>query len=180
MSVHQHKQLNDPVNCMVITISDTRTEETDKSGKLMLSLLEKAGHTVTAKEVIPDESNVIRKEITAGCKNGNVDIILTNGGTGMADRDITIETIQPMLNKEMTGFGEIFRMLSYQEDIGSAAILTRAIAGVIENTPIFATPGSSGAVKLAMNKLIIPEIAHAVHEVTKDIMSSEHIESRDP
>ncbi|QKY69682.1 molybdenum cofactor biosynthesis protein B [Lentibacillus sp. CBA3610] len=169
MSVHQHKQENNPVKCMVLTISDTRTEETDKSGNLMKELLEEAEHSVTIKKVIHDEKDVIQNAVAAGCENANVDVILTNGGTGIAYRDVTIETIQPMLSKEMSGFGEIFRVLSYQEDIGSAAILSRAIAGVIGHTAIFATPGSSGAVKLAMNKLIIPEITHVVQEVKKDI-----------
>nr|WP_090239436.1 molybdenum cofactor biosynthesis protein B [Lentibacillus halodurans] len=154
---------------MVITISDTRQSETDKSGNLMTALFEEAGHHVVEKAIVPDEKRAIRNQITAGCENANVDIILMNGGTGIAHRDVTIETIEPMLDKEMNGFGEIFRMLSYQEDIGSAAILSRAIAGVIGNKAIFATPGSSGAVKLAMNKLIIPEINHVVNELRKDI-----------
>lgn len=142
MTAQKHKQLKAPVNCMIITISDTRTSTTDKSGQLMAGLLEEAGHRVEAKKIIPDQKEVIQKEIENGCKDLNIDAILTNGGTGIAYRDVTIETVKPMLSKEMSGFGEIFRMLSYQEDIGSSAILSRAIAGVIDHTPIFATPGS--------------------------------------
>ncbi|ALX48361.1 MogA/MoaB family molybdenum cofactor biosynthesis protein [Lentibacillus amyloliquefaciens] len=170
MAVHKHKERQAPVNCMVITISDTRTDATDKSGRLMTELLETAGHNVMVKKIISDDKHVIQNEIEAGCKDPYVDVILTNGGTGIAYRDVTIETIKPMLSKEMNGFGEIFRMLSYQEDIGSSAVLSRAIAGVIEHTPIFATPGSSGAVKLAMNKLVIPELAHVINEAKKDIL----------
>lgn len=168
MSVHQHKRATASVHCMIITISDTRTEETDKSGNLMADLLTESGHVVWDRSIIPDEGNAILSKLLEVSKQENIDIILTNGGTGIACRDVTIETIQPMLDKEMTGFGEIFRMLSYQEDIGSAAILSRAIAGVIGNKAIFATPGSSGAVKLAMNKLIIPELSHVANELRKD------------
>lgn len=154
---------------MVVTISDTRITKTDKSGSLMVTLLEEAGHSIKVKEIIPDEKDAIKNMIAAGCENPDVDIILTNGGTGIANRDVTIETIQPMFEKEIPGFGELFRTLSYQRDIGSAAILSRAVAGVSKHTVIFATPGSSGAVKLAMDKLILPELSHVVHEIKKDI-----------
>ncbi|WP_010532388.1 MogA/MoaB family molybdenum cofactor biosynthesis protein [Lentibacillus jeotgali] len=168
MSVHHHKRVETPVNCVIITISDTRTAETDKSGNLMAAILAEADHSVKEHVIVPDESNAIRSMVLEASKQEDTDIILTNGGTGIANRDITIETIQPMLDKEMTGFGEIFRMLSYQEDIGSAVILSRAIAGVIGGKAIFAMPGSSGAVKLAMNKLIVPELAHVTNELKKD------------
>ncbi|WP_284139836.1 MULTISPECIES: MogA/MoaB family molybdenum cofactor biosynthesis protein [unclassified Virgibacillus] len=167
MSVQAHKKDAFQVNCMIVTISDTRTEATDKSGALMQQLLENAGHNVTNKKIVQDEEASIRSAIEVGCSDPNVDVILTNGGTGIASRDVTIETIQPMLDKTIPGFGEIFRFLSYTEDIGSAAILSRAIAGVVQNTAIFCTPGSTGAVKLAMNKLILPELSHVVHELKK-------------
>lgn len=169
MAVHEHKQHKHFVNCMVITISDTRTTRTDKSGNLMVTLLEGSGHQIEKKEIIPDESAAIKEITSSGLENPEIDIILINGGTGIAYRDVTIETIQPMFEKEITGFGELFRMLSFQEDIGSAAILSRAIAGVSKNTAVFATPGSSGAVKLAMERLILPELSHIVHEIKKDI-----------
>ncbi|MFD1038140.1 molybdenum cofactor biosynthesis protein B [Virgibacillus byunsanensis] len=169
MSVKEHKNNQLSVNCMIITVSDTRTDKTDKSGNLMVKLLEQAGHRIVLKEIVPDERSAIKNMIDTGRNNQDVDVILTNGGTGVSFRDVTIETIKNMLDKEMSGFGELFRMLSYQEDIGSAAILSRALAGVSNHTVIFATPGSSGAVKLAMNKLILPELSHTVKEVKKDI-----------
>ncbi|MFC4556700.1 molybdenum cofactor biosynthesis protein B [Virgibacillus kekensis] len=168
MSVHEHKQERKSVNCMVITVSDTRTAETDKSGKLMVSMLEEAGHQITGKLIVCDEKTEIREQIETASFSAEVDIILINGGTGIASRDVTIETIESLFEKEIPGFGELFRMLSYQEDIGSAAILSRAVAGVYNDTVIFATPGSSGAVSLAMKRLILPELSHLVHEVNKD------------
>lgn len=170
MSVSEHKKdTSTPVSCMVITVSDTRDEETDKSGRLMKDYLERESHHVLRYEIVKDESEPIREALLRGIEDPTVDVVLTNGGTGMAYRDVTIETIQPMLDKEMVGFGELFRMLSYTEDIGSAAILSRAIAGSAQHTAVFATPGSSGAVKLAMEKLIVPELRHVVKEIKKDL-----------
>jgi molybdopterin adenylyltransferase len=169
MSVEEHKkEAPKMVKCKVITMSDTRTKETDKSGKLIHQLLEEGGFFVSAYTIVKDEKEEIKKAIEAGIASDEVDVILLNGGTGIAKRDVTIETIQPFLHKEIVGFGELFRMLSYTEDIGSAAILSRAIAGVSENTAIFAMPGSSGAVRLAMTKLILPELGHVVREIRKD------------
>ncbi|OZU89714.1 molybdenum cofactor biosynthesis protein [Virgibacillus indicus] len=169
MSVKEHKKKEQSLNCMIITISDTRTEKTDKSGDRMAGYLQEAGHQVKFREIIKDDPSSIKSMVDAGCENPDIDVILTNGGTGIAFRDVTIETIKEMLDKEMPGFGEIFRMLSYEEDIGSAAILSRAIAGVRNHTAIFSTPGSSGAVTLAMEKLILPELSHVVNEIKKDI-----------
>jgi molybdenum cofactor biosynthesis protein B len=170
MSTQEHKKAAPKtVNCKVITVSDTRNKETDKSGKLMMDLLEQAGHKIVDYVIVKDEAYPIQNEIVKGCASEEIDIILTNGGTGIAKRDVTIETVQNLLDKEIVGFGEIFRMLSYQEDIGSAAILSRAIAGVVKNKAVFSTPGSTGAVKLAMNKLILPEIGHVVKEIQKDL-----------
>lgn len=170
MSTKEHKlEAPKTVNCKVITVSDTRDKDTDKSGRLIMELLEQTGHNVVDYAIVKDEIQPIQHEILIGCDREDIDVILTNGGTGIAKRDVTIETIQSLLDKEITGFGELFRMLSYQEDIGSAAILSRAIAGVVKNKAIFATPGSSGAVKLAMTKLILPEIGHVVREIRKDL-----------
>lgn len=170
MSTTEHKQeAPRTVQCKVITVSDSRDKETDKSGKLMMDLLEEAGHTIVDYVIVKDETTPIQAEILSGCKREDIDVILTNGGTGIAKRDVTIESVQGILDKEIVGFGELFRMLSYQEDIGSAAILSRAIAGVVQNKAVFSTPGSSGAVKLAMNKLILPEIGHVVREIKKDL-----------
>lgn len=169
MSVSEHKkEAPDQVTCKVITVSDSRTKETDKSGRLIQEYLVEKQHKVAAYEVVSDEQLEVRKAIEAGLDDPEIDAVLLNGGTGIADRDITIETVQSLLDKEIVGFGEIFRMLSYTEDIGSAAIMSRAVAGVGRHTAIFALPGSSGAVKLAMTKLIQPELAHVVREIRKD------------
>jgi molybdopterin adenylyltransferase len=170
MSHSQHKnEAANNIGCMVITVSDTRDEETDKSGKLMIELLKADGHHINKYIVVKDEQAAIRSAILEACERADIDVILINGGTGIAKRDVTIETVKGILDKEIPGFGEIFRMLSYQEDIGSAAILSRAIAGVIQNKAIFSTPGSTGAVRLAMQKLILPEIGHVVREIKKDL-----------
>jgi molybdopterin adenylyltransferase len=170
MSTQEHKsQAPKSVKCKIITVSDTRDKETDKSGRLMIELLTAAGHTITDYCIVKDEAGAIREEVIKGCENPEVDVVLTNGGTGIALRDVTIETVRALFNKEISGFGEIFRLLSYQEDIGSAAILSRAIAGVVNNKAVFSTPGSSGAVKLAVSKLILPELGHVVRELRKDL-----------
>lgn len=169
MSTAEHKQeAPKRVTCMVITVSDTRTVETDKSGQLMQSLLLEQGHEVTMYEIVPDEPSEIEQAIWQGLNDKRIQVILLNGGTGIAKRDTTVETVQRLLEKEMPGFGEIFRYLSYVEDIGSAAILSRAIAGSAQGKAIFSTPGSSGAVRLAMNKIILPELGHVVRELEKD------------
>jgi molybdenum cofactor biosynthesis protein B len=170
MSVAEHKkEAPHTVRCKVITISDTRTKDTDKSGKLMIDLLKEAGHEVVDYEIVKDEKEAIRDAVLRGCERADIDVVLTNGGTGIAKRDVTIETIKEIIEKEIVGFGELFRMLSYTEDIGPAAILSRAIAGVANDTAIFSTPGSSGAVRLAMTKLILPELGHVVREIRKDL-----------
>ncbi|MGO4888246.1 molybdenum cofactor biosynthesis protein B [Anaerobacillus sp. MEB173] len=153
---------------MIITVSDTRTKETDKSGKLMQELLEENGFQVVDYHIVKDEYTAIQTLIRDASVRVDIEAILLNGGTGITLRDTTYEAVRDTLDKEMPGFGEIFRYLSYVEDIGSAAILSRAIAGVRGNTAIFSTPGSSGAVKLAMNKLILPELTHVMREIYKD------------
>ncbi|MFZ3591804.1 MogA/MoaB family molybdenum cofactor biosynthesis protein [Bacillus sp. DJP31] len=168
MSVTEHKaEAPKHVTCKVITVSDTRSKDTDKSGQAIIDRLVKAGHQVLDYVIVPDEQASIRSEILKGCENEVIDAVLTNGGTGISKRDVTIETVQQLLEKEIVGFGELFRMLSYTEDIGSAAIMSRAIAGTNLDTAIFSMPGSTGAVKLAMEKLILPELAHVVREIKK-------------
>ncbi|MDR6122083.1 molybdenum cofactor biosynthesis protein B [Bacillus sp. SLBN-46] len=170
MSTQEHKrEAPKSIYCKIITVSDTRNKDTDKSGKLMIELLEQSGHQITDYVIVKDEAIPIQDEILKGCNREDIDAILINGGTGIAKRDVTIETVKSLLDKEIVGFGELFRMLSYQEDIGSAAILSRAIAGVVNNKAVFSTPGSTGAVKLAMNKLILPELGHVVREIKKDL-----------
>lgn len=167
LSVHAHKKQKQFVNCLIVTISDTRTIETDKSGNLIMQLLKSAGYVVEDRKIVRDRKEEIDQIIERGCKNPKINAIIMSGGTGIADKDVTFEIVEKKLHKEMKGFGELFRMLSYMEDIGSAAMLSRAIAGVYEHTAIFALPGSSGAVKLAMNKLILPELHHIIHEINK-------------
>ncbi|MFT9850190.1 MogA/MoaB family molybdenum cofactor biosynthesis protein [Aneurinibacillus sp. REN35] len=168
MSVIEHKkEAPKQVGCMIITVSDTRTEETDKSGQLIRKFLEEAGHHVARYAIVKDEREAIARAIEAGAEDANVQAILLNGGTGIAKRDVTYEVVASVLTKELPGFGEIFRMLSYTEDIGSAAILSRAIAGVYKDRAVFSMPGSSGAVRLAMSKLVIPELGHVLREIYK-------------
>lgn len=175
MSVKQHKEeAPNKVVCHVITVSDTRIQETDRSGKMIIDMLEENGHAVLKYNIVTDDHDRIKEKIIEGCKAQDIDVILINGGTGVAKRDVTVEVVRNLLEKELNGFGEIFRVLSYLEDIGSAAILSRAIAGVSSNTAIFSMPGSRGAVKLAMDKLIIPEIAHVVREIRKDLNNNEN------
>jgi molybdopterin adenylyltransferase len=170
MGLQDHKQVAlKSVRCKVITVSDTRNKDSDKSGQLMIELLKESGHHIIDYVIVKDEYQPIRDEVIKGSENPNIDVILTNGGTGIALRDVTIETVKELFTKEISGFGELFRFLSYQEDIGSAAILSRAIAGVVNGKAVFSTPGSTGAVRLAMNKLILPEIGHIVKELQKDL-----------
>ena len=157
------------VRCMIITVSDTRTPETDASGSLLRELLQSSGYEITDYQTVPDSFEQIQSVIRAGIQNPSVEAILLNGGTGIAVRDTTYEAVSDILDKEMHGFGEIFRYLSFTEDIGTAAILSRAIAGVCCNKAIFSMPGSTGAVKLATTRIIIPELRHVMREIYKDL-----------
>lgn len=147
------------VACAVLTISDTRTRETDKSGQLMQDRLAAAGHSVVAYQIIKDEPEQIAQRVQQLVARPDIQAILLNGGTGLAPRDTTYDAIARLLTKELPGFGEIFRQLSYTE-IGSRAIASRAVAGVIETTVVFSVPGSSKAVALALDALILPELIH--------------------
>ncbi|MEI7025367.1 MogA/MoaB family molybdenum cofactor biosynthesis protein [Paenibacillus sp. y28] len=168
-SVEQHRsEAPSSVRCMVITVSDTRTPDTDKSGQLMKQMLEEAGHTISDYRIVKDEYGPIQELIRGAAGSGSIDAVLLNGGTGIALRDTTYEAVRDVLDKEMPGFGEIFRYLSFAEDIGPAAILSRAVAGVCGPTAVFSTPGSSGAVKLAMSRIIVPELGHVMREINKD------------
>lgn len=147
------------VRCAVITLSDTRTEETDTSGRRIKDLLAEQGQPVVSYRILKDEPEQITAVVRALLAQPEVDAIITNGGTGIAPRDTTFEAIQGLLEKEISGFGEMFRMLSY-EDIGAAAMLTRATAGVANGKVIISLPGSTGAVELGMTKLVLPELGH--------------------
>ena len=152
------------VRCFVLTISDTRTAETDASGDAIAQALTSAGHDVAGRRIVRDEPATVREIVRA--ESRNVPVIVTTGGTGITARDSTYEAISALLDKRLDGFGELFRMLSY-EQVGSAAMLSRACAGSIGTTAIFALPGSEQAVRLAMDKLILPEIGHVVRELQR-------------
>ena len=148
----------------MLTVSDTRTLETDKGGALIEEILSAAGHQITAREVVRDEMSLIENSVR-DTMNGvaQPDAIIVTGGSGISRRDVTPEALRPLLTKEMPGFGEVFRMLSWQE-VGPATMLSRAFAGVIGGTLLFVLPGSTNAVRLAMEKLIAPELGHLVRE----------------
>ncbi|MCG6137295.1 MAG: MogA/MoaB family molybdenum cofactor biosynthesis protein [Nostoc sp. LLA-1] len=152
------------VTCAVVTVSDTRIPETDKSGQIIQQLLVGANHVVLAYAIIKDEPTQIQQQIQRLSESANLDVVIFNGGTGIAPRDTTYDAIEKLLEKTLPGFGELFRFLSYQE-IGSRAIASRAVAGVYQNKLIFSLPGSSNAVRLGMEKLILPEIAHLVSQM---------------
>ncbi|MBA5866178.1 MAG: molybdenum cofactor biosynthesis protein [Nitrospira sp. CR1.3] len=154
------------VGCMVITCSDTRTRETDTSGYRIMHMLKDAGHSVVDYYIVKDEPAKIKAKIKAGIANKRIQAIIINGGTGISRRDSTFEAVNAMLEKRLDGFGEVFRYLTYQE-IGSPAIMSRATAGIIKGRVLFSTPGSENAVRLAMEKLILPELGHLVKELTK-------------
>jgi molybdopterin adenylyltransferase len=166
-STAQHRsQSPKSVRCAVITVSDTRTLETDRGGQLVVEMLTEAGHGITAREIVPDDPLQLRPLVDRLANPATADAILITGGTGIAARDQTFETISGLLTKPMPGYGELFRMLSY-EDIGPAAMLSRAVGGVANNVIVLTMPGSVAAVKLAMEKLILPEIGHLVYEARK-------------
>lgn len=168
MSVDAHRrEAPETVRCMVVTVSDTRTPETDKSGQLMMELLREHGYVVVDYRIVQDEYDRITRVVREAVARDDVEAVLLNGGTGIALRDTTYEAVRDLLDKEMPGFGEIFRQLSYEE-IGAAAMLSRAIAGVCGETAVFSMPGSSGAVRLAMTRLILPELRHVMREIYKD------------
>ncbi len=149
------------VACFVITVSDTRDETTDRSGGAIKALLEEQGHAVAGYEIVKDEPDDIRTLIAKALAVEAVDVVILNGGTGIAPRDGTYEVVSGVLDKRIDGFGELFRFLSYQE-IGSAAMLSRALAGTAGSRVVVSLPGSSGAVKLAMTSLLLPQLGHMV------------------
>ena len=165
MSVATHrKDAPHSVSAFVLTISDTRTQGNDASGDAISALLSEAGHVVAGRTIVRDDPHAVRAVVAA--QAGAVQVLITTGGTGITARDSTYEAIATLLDKQLDGFGELFRMLSYAE-IGSAAMLSRACAGSMKTTAIFALPGSENAVRLAMTKLILPEIGHVVRELNR-------------
>ena len=167
MSQQSHKA-NAPrfVSCYVLTVSDTRTEATDSSGHAIIELLTSAGHIVAGHAIVRDEPADVERMLLDQLANGDVHVIITTGGTGITSRDSTYEAIDRLLDKRLDGFGELFRMLSFHE-IGPAAMMSRATAGVARGKIIVALPGSEDAVRLAMTELLIPELGHLVQQVAQ-------------
>ncbi len=166
-SVRQHREAApSSVGCAVLTISDTRTPETDTGGNLLAELLTAHGHRVVRRGIVRDEVEAIAGWIREAAQDPEVQAILTTGGTGIAPRDVTYEVVAALVEKRLDGFGELFRMLSYQE-VGAAAMLSRAIGGVYRGKVVLSMPGSPHAVRLAMEKLILPELGHLVREASR-------------
>jgi molybdenum cofactor biosynthesis protein B len=164
---HHHRQSAvAEVATAVITVSDTRTPETDTGGDRVAELLAGGGHPVVAREIVPDDPAAIAGALRAQLARDDVRAVILTGGTGVAPRDVTPEAVEPLLDRVVPGFGELFRALSYA-DIGSAALLSRALAGLACGRVVFVLPGSRGAVKLAMEKLVLPEIGHLAAEAVK-------------
>jgi molybdenum cofactor biosynthesis protein B len=166
-SVHKHREsAPEHVRVAVLTISDTRTPETDTGGDTIEELMRGAGQEVVERGIVKDDAARIRTELVDLLVRPDVDAVITTGGTGISARDTTYEVVERMLDKRLDGFGEIFRMLSYEE-IGAAAVLSRAVAGAVGTKLVACLPGSRNAVRLAVEKLLAPEIPHIVFELKK-------------
>ena len=166
-SVHKHREsAPERVRVAVLTISDTRTPDTDTGGDTIEELMRAAGHEIVERDIVRDEASGIRTTLVDLLARSDVDAVVTTGGTGISARDTTYEVVDRMLEKRLDGFGEIFRVLSYEE-IGAAAILSRALAGAVGPKFIACLPGSRNAVRLAVERLLAPEIAHVVFELRK-------------
>jgi molybdenum cofactor biosynthesis protein B len=162
---HRH-QAPTVVCCAVITVSDTRTLETDVGGQTIIDLLTGGGHEVVQRHLLRDEPEPMRALLVALSQRPDVDAILLTGGTGLGSRDQTFETVSGLINKPLPGYGELFRMLSYAE-IGAAAMLSRSVGGLLGRTVVLTMPGSPAGVRLAMEKLILPELGHLVREARR-------------
>jgi molybdenum cofactor biosynthesis protein B len=154
------------IGCWVLTISDSKTPETDTSGALIRELLAGAGHRVVGSEIVRDEPGDVQRVIREACANDAVRAVIMTGGTGITSRDATFEAVEAMLDKRLPGFGELFRMLSYQE-VGGAAMLSRAQMGVARGRIVVSLPGSPNACRLALEKLLLPELGHLVRELSR-------------
>jgi molybdopterin adenylyltransferase len=167
-SPHAEHKAHGPksVRCFIVTVSDTRTEATDTSGRAIADLLTAGGHAVVGRAIVRDDPELVRDVVVRQVANADVQTIITTGGTGISSRDTTYEAISAMLQKRLDGFGELFRMLSY-EQIGSSAMMSRACAGLVAGHIVIALPGSEAAVRLAMEKLVMPELSHMVQQASK-------------
>lgn len=153
-------------NFAILIVSDTRNEKTDESGKIAKKLVSDCGHQVFAYKIIRNDKSLIQTTVNEMLQNPEINVIVTSGGTGISKRDVTVEAISELLDKKIEGFGELFRKLSYQE-IGEAAMISRATAGAINGKIIFCLPGSKNAVKLAFSKLILPGLGHIIKEANR-------------
>ncbi len=163
----EHKQQGPRhVRCFVLTVSDTRTEATDTGGKAVAELLTAAGHVLAGRTIVKDDADMVREVVERQLADTTVDVVITTGGTGITSRDSTYEAVDALLDKRLDGFGELFRTLSY-EQIGAAAMMSRATAGLARGTILIALPGSESAVRLAMDKLVVPELTHLVQQARK-------------
>jgi molybdenum cofactor biosynthesis protein B len=168
-SVHAHRDAaKRTLAAAVITVSDTRTLETDTGGALVAELLTAAGHRVVDRVIVSDDVEAIQKAVDAAVMRDDVHVVLLTGGTGIAVRDVTPDALEPILDRTLPGFGELFRSLSYQE-IGSAAMLSRAILGTARGRVVAALPGSRAAIRLALERLLLPELPHLAAEATKGV-----------
>ncbi len=166
-SAEKHRKASpERVRVAVLTISDTRTPETDTGGNVIVDSMQKAGHEIVHREIVKDDAPRIKKILEEFLADAAVDAVITTGGTGISARDATYEVVAQMLDKKLDGFGELFRVLSYEE-VGAAAILSRAIAGAAGLKFVACLPGSTNAVRLAMEKLLVPEISHIIFELRK-------------
>lgn len=166
-SAQEHReQAPHSVGCAVVTVSDTRTLADDRSGAVIVELLQAAGHRIVARTLTPDEPSLLKPAVCELARTPGIDAVLLTGGTGIASRDQTPDTIAGLFTKELPGYGELFRMLSFQE-IGAAALLSRACGGLIDRTVVLLMPGSTAAVRLAMEKLILPELGHLVEHARR-------------
>jgi molybdenum cofactor biosynthesis protein B len=165
-STAEHRaQASGSVRCFVLTVSDTRTAENDGGGQLIQQLLRAGNHEVVGSRIVRDEGDLISAAANEAINGINdPEVLIVTGGSGISPRDVTPEALRPLLTKEMPGFGEVFRVLSWDE-VGAASMLSRAFAGVVGRTLLFVLPGSTNAVRLAMEKLIVPELGHLVREV---------------
>ena len=167
MSHLEHKaQAPVSVACSVLTVSDSRTPDTDTSGRAIRQMLEDAGHLISGHAIVKDEPAQVASLVREQLADPRTQIIITTGGTGVTSRDGTFEAIDGMLEKRLEGFGELFRMLSFEE-IGAAAMLSRAMAGTVSRKAIFVLPGSEQAVRLAMTRLILPELGHLAQQLCR-------------
>ena len=173
-STEEHRaQAPEWVRCFVLTVSDTRTAADDRGGALIREILRAAGHVIVGSQIVRDEKGAVASAVRDAVGGlGDPEAIIVTGGSGIGERDVTPEALRPLLTKEMPGFGEVFRVLSYEE-VGAATMLSRAFAGVMGRTLLFVLPGSTNAVRLAMEKLIAPELGHLVREVRPERRSGE-------